>query len=107
MSDKAVESDAVESDKVTEFVLARRRGVLLGAIDDLVRSDRADLLPTAHRLRGTLGTFGLGEAERVMSALEHSLDRQVTGGGSVTTLRQTAIDGLRFCLNALPAPGAE
>lgn len=93
------------SDKVHDFVLGRRRDVLLAAIDDLVRSDRACLRATAHRLRGTLGTFGLGEAERVISELERSLDEGPTDDAALTTSQQTAVDGLRACLNAMTTPG--
>lgn len=94
------------SDSVYEFLVSRRRGVLLGAIDDLMRCDRAGLLPTAHRLRGTLGTFGLSEAEHVIIDLERSLRCDQTDAAADTISQQAAIDGLRSCLDTIASPAS-
>jgi len=61
------------SGQVDRFVHARRRSVLARAIESLRVSDRADLGRTAHRVRGTLGSFGLHDAAQAVADLEGAL----------------------------------
>lgn len=84
------------ADDVERFIRGRRRAVLAGAIAALRRSDAADLASTAHRLHGTLGTFGLGEAAAAVRDLEDALadpsrsarDRRVLWARTVDRLKR-------------------
>lgn len=59
-----------ESPRVSEFILARQQDVLCRAIVAVADASPGDLPGEAHRLAGTLGTFGMPDAASLLRELE-------------------------------------
>lgn len=66
------EQPSREQEAVEAFVVERRPRVLARAIGDLRRSSLAELPAVTHRLSGTLGTYRLEQAQRIVDDLHRS-----------------------------------
>ncbi len=68
-----------DAEAEVQAFIAQRRGAVLGrAVDQLEATDESGLDALAHRLDGTLGSYGLDEARAVVAELRRGeLDRAV------------------------------
>lgn len=66
------EQPSHEPQAVEAFIAERRPRVLARAIGDLRRSSLAELPAVTHRLSGTLATYRLEQAQRIVDDLHRS-----------------------------------
>jgi HPt (histidine-containing phosphotransfer) domain-containing protein len=89
-----------ESPRVDAFIAARQDQVLERAITTIDTAPAENLAAEAHRLVGTLGTFGLDEAAACVRTLEDVLRGPAVTADEVGEARAAALRGLEEIASA-------
>ena len=89
-----------ESPRVDAFIQARQEQVLDRAITTIDGAPDDELAAQAHRLVGTLGTFGLDEAAACVRSLEDVLHGPGVSTEQVRAARAAALRGLEEIASA-------
>jgi hypothetical protein len=84
---------------------SQQRRILIQAIDDLSTASDDDLSAVAHRIAGTVGTYGLRSAYEAVRALQEAASSPMSEP-EVSDVRATTLVALAAVLEDLPEGGA-
>jgi HPt (histidine-containing phosphotransfer) domain-containing protein len=97
--------DDAETASVQAFMRSQQRRILQQAINDLSAAPDDDLSAVAHRIAGTVGTYGLRSAYEAVRALQEATSAPMSAA-EVSNARATTLVALAAVLEDLPEGGA-